>query len=158
MLLRRGTQHGHPLNGGPPPRRRSGNLVRKPDIHLYLVADPHTPRRGWLPPRNKAFPPGNSLASKTRPAMGTRDPQLGPNLVSRSRRPPVFPRRTRGRERELQWAHPSLQSPLLEALIQALKYLRALLSSMDSAHWLSLCQKLCRRGSSTHSPPAGGPC
>jgi len=44
-------------------------------------------------------------------------------------------------EREMQQANPSLQLPLQEALIQALKYLRALLSSKDLAHWLSLCQK-----------------
>jgi len=45
-------------------------------------------------------------------------------------------------ERQLQWANPSMQFPLPEALTQALKYLRVLLSSKDPAHWLSLCQKL----------------
>jgi hypothetical protein len=45
-------------------------------------------------------------------------------------------------ERELQWANPSQQFFLPEALAQALKYLRVLLSSTDPAHSLSLCQKL----------------
>jgi hypothetical protein len=45
-------------------------------------------------------------------------------------------------ERELQWTNPSLQFPFPEALAQALKYLRALLSSTDYAHLMSLCQKL----------------
>ena len=42
----------------------------------------------------------------------------------------------------MQWANPSLQFLLQEALTQALKYLKVLLSSKDPAHWLSLCQKL----------------
>jgi hypothetical protein len=75
----------HPVGG---PKIWYGN----PDIHLYFVADPYPPRRGWLPPGNTTFPPGNSLAPKTCPAMRTRDIQLGPKPVSRSRRPPVFPR------------------------------------------------------------------
>ena len=41
----------------------------------------------------------------------------------------------------MQWANPSMQFPLPEALTQVLKYLMALLFSTDSAHWLSLCQK-----------------
>ena len=41
----------------------------------------------------------------------------------------------------MQWSNPSMQFPLPEALTQALKYLRALLFSKDSAHWLSLCRK-----------------
>ncbi len=44
----------------------------------------------------------------------------------------------------MQWANPSLKFPLLEALTQALKYLRVLLSSIDTAHWLSLCKMLTR--------------
>jgi len=36
-------------------------------------------------------------------------------------------------------ANPSLHFPIQEELTLALKYLRALLSSMDSAHCLSLC-------------------
>jgi hypothetical protein len=45
-------------------------------------------------------------------------------------------------ERELQWVNPSQQLPLPEALTQALKYLKVLLSSTDPAYRLSLCQKL----------------
>ena len=45
--------------------------------------------------------------------------------------------------RELQWANPSLHFPRLpESLTQALKYLRVLLSSTESAHWQSLYPKL----------------
>ena len=128
------------MNGGPPPCWRPGALVRESSIHLSLVADSYSPRRGWLPPGNTTFPSSNSSAPKTHPAMGARDPQLGPNSMSRTRRPPLFPIR----EREIQWANPSLQFPLPEALTHALKYLRAPLSSKDPAHWLSLCQKLTR--------------
>jgi len=138
LPLCRGTQHGHPLNGRPPPRQGSGNLVRKPDNLLYLVADPYSPRRGWVPLGNTTFPPSNSLVQKTRPTMGTWDPQLGPNPMSRSRRPPAFPRR----EIELQCANPSLQFPLPKALTLALKYIQALLSSKYTAHWQSLCLQL----------------
>ena len=45
-------------------------------------------------------------------------------------------------ERELQWANPSLQFPIPEVLTQALKYLRVVIFSRDSANWLSLCQQL----------------
>ena len=61
------------------------------------------------------------------------------------------------KERELKWANPSLCFPLLDALIYAIKYFRALLSFTDSSHWLSPCQKIIL-GPITRSPPAGGPC
>jgi len=37
---------------------------------------------------------------------------------------------------------PSMRFPISETLTHAIKYLRALLSSTDSSHWLSLCQKI----------------
>ena len=43
---------------------------------------------------------------------------------------------------ELQWANPSIKSPLREMLGRALAYLRVLLFSKDPTHWLTLCQKL----------------
>jgi hypothetical protein len=45
-------------------------------------------------------------------------------------------------ERKLRWANPSIKFPLPEALTRALDYLKALLSSKNPTHWLSLCHKL----------------
>jgi len=40
MQLRFGPQHGHSALGGPPPHRRPGNLVRKPNLHIYHNSSP----------------------------------------------------------------------------------------------------------------------
>ena len=44
--------------------------------------------------------------------------------------------------RELQWANPTIEFLLPEALARALDYLRILLSSKDHTQWLSLFKKL----------------
>ena len=38
-------------------------------------------------------------------------------------------------DREIQWANPTIRTPLPQPLLEALTYLRALLSSADPEHW-----------------------
>ena len=137
MLLCSGTQHGHPINGRPPLCRGLRNLVRQPDIHFCLVADPYSPRRGWLPLEVQPFPQAAHLFRKLAPLWEHGIHNWSQILCRGPDGRPYFLE-----ERELQWANPSLQFPLPKALTQALKYFRVLLSSTGPTHWLLLSHKL----------------
>ncbi len=50
-----------------PPLWGPRNLIRQPDIYLYLVADLYSPRREWLSPRNTTI----SQASQNLPLCGS---------------------------------------------------------------------------------------
>ena len=45
-------------------------------------------------------------------------------------------------DREIQWANPTMRTPLTQPLQEALTYLRALLSSRDPEHWVKLKRSL----------------